>query len=539
MRSLILAGGGIKVGYQAGCLEAFDRLKLTFDHVDASSGGCFNAAMMANGMSGKQIADQWRQMNPLDFIALDFQGYRKFIWARSVGTNRGLKKIFRDVWKLDFHVIQNYNASVITFNHFNFTDKRVFVVENKKLTEDLLLASVALLGWTPTVEEGSTRLFDAVWITDGNVSEAIRRGCDELWVIWTVSDRREIRDGLLATYFHLVETVANARFVEEWEEINIVNRAIKQYGPTTGHQGFDLRLRMGATSDGVLAPPPPGRKHIERYLIKQEVPVHYVLNFSRDRMAAAVELGVDDTIAFARKIGWIPSAQSWPSGAAFKPILKYTAPPVPEISFNETMRGYCTPAAPTYSIGASEGAAMQHVMIARLLIEIADLNSFLHRSDHVANIRGTIFWSSVDPEPMTVTSGTFQLFVNDRDKNGMLIPAHKKMLYHLEFGDTRGTTYRLSGEKLVTDGHGFTVWPDTTTLYVLVDAQMKASPFTPFAAGIIRVHPFDFLVELTTFRAPRATSFREGLRPLRRFAAFWTGQLCDVYARWCIDYAPL
>jgi len=41
-RSLMLAGGGIKVGYQAGCLQVLlDEAGLKFDHVDGASGGCF------------------------------------------------------------------------------------------------------------------------------------------------------------------------------------------------------------------------------------------------------------------------------------------------------------------------------------------------------------------------------------------------------------------------------------------------------------------------------------------------------------------
>ena len=74
-RSLILAGGGIKVGYQAGCLQVLlDEAGLQFDHIDGASGGCFNAIMMCSGMSGKEIADNWRNLNPFDMIS--------FNWAR-------------------------------------------------------------------------------------------------------------------------------------------------------------------------------------------------------------------------------------------------------------------------------------------------------------------------------------------------------------------------------------------------------------------------------------------------------------------------
>ena len=57
-RSLILAGGGIKVAFQAGVMQVWlDEAGLKFDHVDAASGGVFNLAMLCQGMTGTQIAD--------------------------------------------------------------------------------------------------------------------------------------------------------------------------------------------------------------------------------------------------------------------------------------------------------------------------------------------------------------------------------------------------------------------------------------------------------------------------------------------------
>ena len=60
-RALILAGGGVKVAFQAGVLQVWlDELDIEFDHVDAASGGVFNLAMMCQGYSGNEVADAWR-----------------------------------------------------------------------------------------------------------------------------------------------------------------------------------------------------------------------------------------------------------------------------------------------------------------------------------------------------------------------------------------------------------------------------------------------------------------------------------------------
>src|SRR5437660_7982665 len=86
-RSLILAGGGLKVAFQAGVLQVWlDEAGLAFDHVDGASGGTFNLAMMCQGMSGLKIADNWRNLNPRAGISLNAAEFPKLIYAESLFT---------------------------------------------------------------------------------------------------------------------------------------------------------------------------------------------------------------------------------------------------------------------------------------------------------------------------------------------------------------------------------------------------------------------------------------------------------------------
>ena len=50
-RSLILAGGGMRVAYQAGVFKALGEFGLRFAHGDGTSGGTMNLAMMLSGLS--------------------------------------------------------------------------------------------------------------------------------------------------------------------------------------------------------------------------------------------------------------------------------------------------------------------------------------------------------------------------------------------------------------------------------------------------------------------------------------------------------
>ena len=86
-RSLILAGGGMKVAFQAGVLQVWlDEAGLTFDHADGASGGTFNLAMWCQGMSGKAIADAWRRTKPVEGVSVNVLQFPRLLWARSLFT---------------------------------------------------------------------------------------------------------------------------------------------------------------------------------------------------------------------------------------------------------------------------------------------------------------------------------------------------------------------------------------------------------------------------------------------------------------------
>jgi predicted acylesterase/phospholipase RssA len=535
VRSLILAGGGLKVGYQAGCLQVLlDELQLEFDHVDAASGGCMNAAMMASGMTGTQIADAWRTVDPAAFTTLNLNEYHKLFWAASIGTADGLKRVFAE-WKLDFAKIRRKKACHYTFNCFNFSKKTVVSLENTVLDEEYLLASVALPMWFPPIRKNGQIFFDAVYCTDGNVGEAVRRGADEIWAIWTVTDLPEYRDGFFAQYFHIIETVANAKFNDEWEEIAAVNQAIAIYGAATSRTTTDLRLREGFSRIGPPLKPPPGRKKIEQHLIKQEVPVHYVAIFNRDRMAAAVEMGVQDTRQYASStLKRSPAIRSAPTISNGSPIA---------LQFSETMRGYFMRGISDYRRAARRGRAAGNRLIARLRIRTNDLDAFLTSPEHQCGVNGSIEAPLLSAGEMLTTGGSFQLFVNDRaggpEVPSRVITAHKKMIYSLQFTADDGVSYVLEGKKLINDEAGFALWRDTTTLFVQIYEIGSNGERQFYGAGILRVLLLDFLKELLTFKVDTVGDWCERADALMRFGRFFFGQAWDVYARWILDYAPV
>ena len=69
-RALILAGGGMRVAYHAGALRAMMEAGLRFSHVDGTSGGIINAAMVLSGLTPEEMCDRWRTLDVRHFASL-------------------------------------------------------------------------------------------------------------------------------------------------------------------------------------------------------------------------------------------------------------------------------------------------------------------------------------------------------------------------------------------------------------------------------------------------------------------------------------
>jgi len=267
-RSIIMAGGGIKVAFQAGVLQVWlDEAGLSFDHADGASGGTFNLAMWCQGMSGTEIADAWRRTEPIKGVSINAPELLRLGWARSLFTLDAYRHEVFPVWGLDWTKI-NASPKEASFNVYNFSKHELVVRSAAEMSEDWLCAGVSLPMWFDPQVIGGDTYIDSVYITDGNLEEAIRRGADEIWVIWTVSTRGEWADGFVANYFQIIETAANGHFKRICRRIEANNAAI-----TAGKSG-----EFG--------------RPIELKILQAEVPIHYLIDFSRDRLVECVNLGV-------------------------------------------------------------------------------------------------------------------------------------------------------------------------------------------------------------------------------------------------------
>jgi predicted acylesterase/phospholipase RssA len=489
-----MAGGGLKVGFQAGVLQVWlDEAGIAFEHADGASGGCFNLAMYCQGMTGQQIADNWRNLDPFLPVDLNVEGLFRFLNAPSLFSYDRFRQHVLPVWGIDWRKIQS-GSRLGTFNIFNFSKKRLDVVTNDRMTEDHLIAAVSLPMWFPPVTIGGDTCIDAVFICDANVEEAIRRGADEIWAIWTVSTRDEWRGGFVNHYFQIVETTADTQFFSIWERIAENNR------------------RIAAGRPGEFG------RHIEQRLLQAEVPVHYLFNFSRDRMAEAVNLGVKMARQWCNDND-VPLPNLGPPVQSPPPRIKTS------IRFTEQMKGFAAASESDAEKGHKKGKDAGTKLDVKLTILIDDVDQFVTDPAHTASIKGTIT-SPLIGGTQLVEQGTFNLFVHDTD------PRKKQMRYRLLCREAGGAVATLAGVKFVENDVGLDALRDTTTLFVRLfegDVSEEAETgATILGAGIVRIEFLDFLQQMTTFRA-EGPSIAAEIQALARFGALFLGKLWDVY----------
>jgi predicted acylesterase/phospholipase RssA len=485
-RALILAGGGLKVAFQAGVLQVWlDEVKepLDFEVADGASGGVFNLAMWCQGRTGTQIADAWRKTQPMKLI-----GVNLLFWRSLLTYGRFRKNILRKVWVLDWKKIQAFPRPA-TFNSYNFTKGEPRIFKAAEMTEDRLIACVSLPTWFEPMKLDGDNYIDAVYYTDANLEAAIANGATELWVIWTVSTLGRWRNGPFHQYFQIVEAAADSHF-------NEVQRRIKR-----------SNALIAAGKRGEFKCP------IDVKVLYGNVPIDYMLVFRARSLHEAVELGVKTAREWCedRDIELKPPPEVWRS------------PDPSTLRFTETMIGHFELGVCDPETGEKRGKASKTALRVHLTVHLDGVLHFLKDSKHRARLSGTIHSDALGGE-LQVDGGEIELFPLESD-SGL-----RKLIYRVDFRDGAGHPLTLHGEKYIEKSRGFHLWRQTTTLYTRIT---RGPDGVPVGAGVIYITMSTFLHQLFTFRAwGRPNTLRglfAGIWYIVRFQAFFIHQLWRVY----------
>jgi predicted patatin/cPLA2 family phospholipase len=248
-RALVLGGGGAKLGWAAGVLHVLmDEADIKFDHIDATSGSVFNLGMLLSGRSATAIAETWGELEPREFVSFHpWHRYLTFWRLPSLLTHDAVVDHIIPKWRIDIDKVRTCteiggHPVTATFNVVDFGTKRIKTIPSTDMDLDYFVSIDAVPGVTPPVAKDGTLYVDAMVLKDANVTEAVRQGADEIWVVWTVEDGNRWKGGFWNHFGHTFEIAAVGNLWRELDEIDAMNQRVASGTPREGDRPITLHL---------------------------------------------------------------------------------------------------------------------------------------------------------------------------------------------------------------------------------------------------------------------------------------------------------
>ena len=483
----------MRVAYQAGVIRALVESGLCFAHADGTSGGTINLAMLFSGLSPEQMCDRWQTLKVADFVSfMPLEQYLHASQLMGMGDADGIiDKVFPHLG-IDISRINAAQGMDGTFNICNYSRKTNEVMPHRTIDLDLLVAGISLPMFMPPVRKGTDWYTDSVWIKDANLLEAVRRGADELWLVWCIGNSQQYKAGLFNQYVHMIEMSANGALFEEFTQISDIN----------------TRIAAGEVVYNHTRP-------ITLHVIKPEypLPLDPDLYLGRIDTATLIDMGYRDAKQYLSGM----TAQGLP----FQPETTHMKDANLGLTFRETMAGWFALGETDPKAGAEKGKAAGTHLTMNATIDIQDLKRFVSDPNHAGRITGHISTAALG-DNLPAKGGTFNLFHPSGN------PKLKWMVYELAF-ERDGQDYYLAGKKEVQDDPGFDLWTDTTSL--LTQLHKGTDTTGPvIGAGILTLSLTGLLKLVSTVHATNATSTKESAEAILEFGRFFLGQLWDTYA---------
>jgi phage tail tube protein FII len=403
----------MRVAWQSGAVQALLESGLTFAHADGTSGGIFTLSMLLSGLSPEDMCERWRTIDMGDFTS--FMPIGEYLKSPTnliaVGSADGLVEKVYPHLGIDVQRIHAARGMDGTFNVCDFTDKVIEVVPHTAVDVDLLVAGMSLPIFLPPVAKEERIYTDAVWIKDANLTEALERGAEEIWLLWCIGNTGRYGTGALEQYVHMIEMSANGALFWELDLIADVNR----------------RRAAGELVHGSSRPT---RVHV----VKPEYPLPLDPDFYLGRVRAdtLVAMGYRDACRYLDSV--LADGVGLGAGAT-----KMKDPPL-GVRFTEHFSG-------TVTVEGMEGEVTLDVGI-----EIHDL------ATSSGELVGRICFAPWD-QPMYLAGGCFAIMSTESDGGTT------EVIYEARFGHA-GRSFMFRGVKRLHDDPGFDLMSDATTLHL-------------------------------------------------------------------------
>ena len=492
-RALVLAGGGMRVSYQAGVIRALEQQGITFQIFDATSGGTINLAMILSGLDSQEVCQRWERLDVSDFVSfMPFKEYIKLSFMPAWGDTDGIiQKVF-PAMGIDLRKIQNNTQAVASFNVCNYTDKINETISHNDISVEQLVGSISLPIFMPAVDYKGKLYVDAVWLRGANVKHAVQQGVEEIWLVWCIGNHETYSDGAFNQYIHMMELSTNGALNEELDWLTELNRQIESGSSPYGQQ-----------------------KPVKLHVIKPEItlPSEVDVYLGKVTNNTLIDMGYSDAMQYLESYNKDISR----SGEQLDYSATKMRGALPGLIYNESYAGSLNPTTQAINIFQDETFDVKKIKL-DLTIHIEDAEGFIAGEHQRARITGRII---LDNEEATIIQGQFVF--SGIPENSI----EKFSLYKLNF-QLREKSFILEGRKKIKHVYGHDAWSDIVNmavkLYVEIEKDETEKQRNIVADGIVKQGVSEVTKLIASFHPLHAETTEQGNALVARYGKFLLGQ---------------
>lgn len=486
-RALVLPGGGLRLSYQVGILLALEEAGLGFQIMDGTSGGSLNLSMLLSGVPPQDMARRWRSLKLQDTVSfLPLKDYLLADHLEALADGRGFRDKVLPHLGIDIGRIRSARGVQASYNLLDYGAKSVAVIPSTAIDADLLIAGMSLPGVFPPLHRDGKVYLDTGFVQDANLSEAVRQGAEELWVLWGLGNTGVYRGDPLHLYVQMLEMSANAALNQQLAAIGDLNARIAR-----GDSPFGQTRQIAV--------------HVVRP--DHALPLDPDLYAGRIDHATLIDMGYADGWRYLSRTGF-----DQPGGPAL--VVPATANPT---RMNDPVPGLRLQFEFAGELTLARDGKRQSVRL-HLCAHLHDIEQFISAPEPQAALTGRL----QSPAPADegdalhpVLDGTY--------RHCTLSDGSRDIVYRMQLRHG-GRNLDLVATQTLRDDPGFDLWHDLSTLSVRLN-----DGGTDWAGGELRLDTPDLKHWLGAIQATETRSVAEAARTVARFAKFFLGELGEVY----------
>ena len=488
-RALVLPGGGLRLSYQVGILQALAQAGINFQIMDGTSGGSLNMSMLLSGIDPTEMGQRWRSLKLQDTVSfLPIKDYLKTDKLEALADGRGFKDKVLPHLGIKFDLIRAAQGIHASYNLLDYGDKAIAVIPSQVIDADLLVAGMSLPGVFPPLHRDGKIYLDTGFVQDANLTEAVARGAEELWILWGLGNTGVYRGDPLHLYVQMLEMSANAALNQQLTAIRDLNS----------------RIARGDSPHGQS-------RQIQVHIVKPDypLPLDPELYLGRIDHATLIDMGYAD--------GQNYLTQYWSATGPNRQLHSLAAQdgnpsrmldPVPGIRVQLEFAG-------EIALQGGNAAARRQAVQLQLCLHVHDLDQFTAAAEPSARLTGHVQMAALGTPQQSVYGG---LYLQTK------LPSNARQLQYRMQVWTDDKTLSLVATQTLRDDAGLDMWRDLCTLQVeITDAGV------PWAHGELRLQLPDLKSWLASVSATETHSVTESATTVGRYAKFFLGELHAVY----------